>query len=336
MVNLGPVALFSNFKLTTYSKKHLENISLAHILSLMYKLLSSSRVSGDLPIGYDRDRGKRKEEITNNKNIKDKYHVRIMPREVFGFAENQEKTTYGLGYNLTLTRNKDEAVLDKAVGIADARIKTDHIHWYVQPYTASIQRQGILSKQFLSRTPTELRHIERSVFMKEANNQNLWNFQLGSQESMNIPIWIIIGFQQKDRQDSQIFYDDTICRLPVTSAQCLIGTEKYPDNSILFNYDDDDDDDDEYGHGYDQIKEVFRASTKDDILQSYTSSDKFRSSNVTADDVGYNLYVFDIPYQQNLTGSQPIKIVFKIDGIVPNHVSGFALVLKNEISICDK
>ena len=31
----------------------------------------------------------------NNKIIKGKYHVRIMLKDVFGFAEHQEKATYG-------------------------------------------------------------------------------------------------------------------------------------------------------------------------------------------------------------------------------------------------
>ena len=56
-------------------------------------------------------------------------YVRIMPKDVFGFSEHQEKATYCLGYNLTLTRNKNDAVLQKAVAKADARIKIDHIHW---------------------------------------------------------------------------------------------------------------------------------------------------------------------------------------------------------------
>ena len=35
LVNLGPYALFSNYKLTTSSGKHLENIDHAHIVCLM-------------------------------------------------------------------------------------------------------------------------------------------------------------------------------------------------------------------------------------------------------------------------------------------------------------
>ena len=55
---------------------------------------------------------------------------------------------------------KDDTVIDKVAGIADARFKIDHIHWYVAHYTTSIQQQSILWNQFLSTTPTELRYVE--------------------------------------------------------------------------------------------------------------------------------------------------------------------------------
>ena len=101
LVNLGPIALFGNYKLTTLSVKHLEEIGHAHIVSLMYKLLTSSKDSDDLSIRFDRNRGRRKNELTTNKKIKGKYHIRIYLKDVFGFAEHQEKGTYGLGYKLT-------------------------------------------------------------------------------------------------------------------------------------------------------------------------------------------------------------------------------------------
>ena len=292
----------------------------------MYKLITSSKDSNDLSVGFDNSRNRRRDELAFNKNIKGKYHVKIMLKDVFGFAEHQEKATYGLGSKLTLTRNKDDAVIDKAGGIADARIRIDHIHWYVPHYLPSIQQQSTLSKQILSKTPTELRYVERSVFMKEVNNQNLWNFEMGSHENMNVPIGIIIGVQQRDRQDSQNLNNDTFCRLPVVSAQCIIETEKYPDAGIILNYEDD-----EYSQGYHQIKEAFKALTKDEILQPYISDDNFRTSNAAANDIGYNLYVFDIRYQKNFTNSQPIKVEFKFEGVVPNDINGYALVLTNKL-----
>ena len=155
--NLAPIALFSNFKVTTSSGKHLEDISHANLVSLMYKLIRSSTGSDDLSIGFDRSSARRREEMTNNKNVKDKFHLRIMLKDVFGYSELQQKATFGLGYKLTLTINKDEAGIDKVAGNADARNKIDHIHWDVPHYTPSIQQQSILSKQILSKTPTQLR-----------------------------------------------------------------------------------------------------------------------------------------------------------------------------------
>ena len=143
---------------------------------------------------------------------------------------------------------------------------------------------------------------------------------------MNVPIWIIIGFQQQDRQDSQNLNNDTFCRIAVVGAHCVIGTENYPDAGILLKYSEDD-----YSQGYHRIKEASKALTKDDILQPYISEEDFRSSNAAANDVGYNLYVFDIRYQKNYTASQPIKVEFKLDGVVPNDVNGYALVLTNKL-----
>ena len=187
LVNLGPFGLFSNYKLTTSSGKHLEKIDHAHIVSLMYKLITSSKGSDDLSIGFDRDRGRTQRELTTHKSQKGKYDVRIYLKDVFGFAGYQEKGTYGLGYKLTLTRNTDNAVLNKANAINNGNIKINAIEWYVPHYTPSAEQQSILSKQILKKTPTQIQCPQRFVFMKEVNTQNFWTFELGTQEGINIP-----------------------------------------------------------------------------------------------------------------------------------------------------
>ena len=88
-------------------------------------------------------------------------------------------------------------------------------------------------------------------------------------------------------------------------------------------------DDDDYSQGYVELREVFRASRKGEILQSYISYDNFVSSNVRADDVCCNSYVSDIRYQQIFTASQPIKVEFKFDGV--NVINGYALVITNKL-----
>ena len=56
LVNLTPIPLFSNYKLTTSSGNYLEDVNLAHIVSSIYKLKTSSSGSDDLSIGFDRSR----------------------------------------------------------------------------------------------------------------------------------------------------------------------------------------------------------------------------------------------------------------------------------------
>ena len=114
--------------MTTNSGKHLEDVSHAHIISLMYKLISSTKDADHLFIGFDRSRDRKRDELTNSKNANGTYHPRIVLEGVFGLVGLQEKATDGLGYKLTLTRNKDDAVIDKDAGIADARINIDQIH----------------------------------------------------------------------------------------------------------------------------------------------------------------------------------------------------------------
>ena len=292
----------------------------------MYKLLSSSKGSDDLSIGFDRDRGRRQREMTNNKTQKGKYHVRIYRKDVFGFAEYQEKATYGLGFNLWLTRNTDNAVLNRGNAINNGKVKINAIEWYVPHYTPSMQQQIILSKQILNKTPTQIQYPEKSVFMKEVNTQNFWTFELGAQEGINIPTWIFVVFQQNDRQHDRNLNNDTFIRLPVISAQVVFGTERYPDSGILLNYDDD-----EYSQGYGQIKEAFRALTKDDILKPYITEDDFRSSN-EGNIIGYNIYAFDIRYQKNFENAQPVKVEFKFSENINAGIYGYALVLTNRLA----
>ena len=225
-----------------------------------------------------------------------------------------------------MTRNSDNSVLNKGNANNLGIIKINAIEWYVPHYTPSMQQQAILSKQILNKTPTEIKYPERSVFMKEVNTQNFWIFELGTQEGINVPIWIFVAFQQNDRQHDQNLNNDTFVRLPVIFSQVIIGTERYPDSAILLNYVDDN-----YSQGYGQIKEAFRALTKDDILKPYISQDDFRSSN-EGNNIGYNKNAFDIRYQKNFENSQPIKVEFKFSENIPAGIYGYALVLTNRLA----
>ena len=114
----APIALITIFKLLTSSGKHPKVISQAHIVSLIYKLITSAKDSVDLPTRFDTDLNRRRNELANNKNIKGKFHVRIILIDVFGIAKGQEKASYGLGYKITKSRKKDEAAFPQNCGIS--------------------------------------------------------------------------------------------------------------------------------------------------------------------------------------------------------------------------
>ena len=75
--------------------------------------------------------------------------------------------------------------------------------------------------------------------MKEVNTQNFWTVELGIQGGNNSHIWVYVVFEQSVRHNDQNLNNDTFYRMPVTSCQVVIGTEKNPDFAILLNYDDD-------------------------------------------------------------------------------------------------
>ena len=137
-----------------------------------------------------------------------------MLRDLFGFAQSQEKATSGLGYKLTLTRNTPNVVLNKGHTINDAKFKINSIDWYFRTYTPSLSQQNIIMSQIVKKVATELHYPEWSVLMKEENTQNLWTFELGIQECINVPLWIYVGFQENDRQHDQNLNNDTFRRLP--------------------------------------------------------------------------------------------------------------------------
>ena len=97
--NFAPIALFSSFILTTSSEKQLEDISQGHIVSLLYKLKTSSKDSNDLSIEIDPRRNRKREELAQIKNMKSSYCLRMMLKDVFRFAECREKPTTALVIN---------------------------------------------------------------------------------------------------------------------------------------------------------------------------------------------------------------------------------------------
>ena len=88
----------------------------------------------------------------------------------------------------------------------------------------------------VSKTPTELTYIKQSSYMKDVTTGNKWTFELGIGDGIDIPVYIIVGFMQRHQFNQQHQNNDTFFRPSVVNAQCIIGSEKFPDAGITYNY----------------------------------------------------------------------------------------------------
>ena len=106
-------------------------------------------------------------------------------KDVFRFAENHDKCTFGLGYKLKLQRISDNHVLshppqaNEAANLASAgRVIIEDLSWYVPHFTLSVKNQKLLFRHIESKTPTELTSIKRSSHMKDVATENKRTFEL--------------------------------------------------------------------------------------------------------------------------------------------------------------
>ena len=118
-----------------------------------------------------------------------------MLKDAVGLVEHHEKAFCALCNRLVLTRVNDDAVLSKARRIDEARIETYTIHSYLPHYTLSTTQRGIITEQFSEETPMEFRYIERYVFLKNVNDQNVWKVELRPQQEMSSPMKIVVESQ---------------------------------------------------------------------------------------------------------------------------------------------
>ena len=139
LVNLGPIALFNKYRLTSSSGREIEEIDNAHVICLMHKLISSSRDSDDLSIGFHRSNGVRERELNNNKTTEGNYHVRNSDNHVISHPAQANDAA-----NLALA----------------GKVIRGDINSYVPHDTPSISNQKLMLSFIAAKTPTELTYIK--------------------------------------------------------------------------------------------------------------------------------------------------------------------------------
>ena len=224
--------------------------------------------------------------------------MRIKLKDLFGFAD-QEKITYRLGYTLTLKRNTNNDVIIRGAGVDAAKVVVKDISWYIPYYVPNLENQQLVLNQILNKDPTELYYTERTVFRKDVNTNDNWTFELGK-SGESTPTFVIVGFQARNKIDSQTHDNATFDRLSLSNAVCKIGSEKYPHDGRECDYDRD-----KYNQAYSEIENFYHLKSVTNILNPFIDLHKFRRS--------YNFYVFHLSKQKDQIASQPIRLELKFN-----------------------
>ena len=146
-----------------------------------------------------------------------------------------------------------------------ARIIIDDISLYVPHYTPNISNQKFILGPIVSKTPTELSFNKQSSYMKDVTTENNWTFELAVGDGIDLPVYVVLRFMQRDQFNQQHQINATFYRPSVVAAQCKIGSEKFLDAGILCNYAIDN-----YSQAYAEFACCFRHLAKDNIQQPYT------------------------------------------------------------------
>ena len=160
-------------------------------------------------------------------------------------------------------------------------------------------------------------YTERTVFRKDVNTKNNGTFELGN-SGESTPTFVIVGFQARNKIDSQPHDNATFDRLSVSNAVCKTGSEKYPDDGIEC-----DSDRDKYDQAYSEIENFYHLKSETNLLNPFIDLHKFRRN--------YNFYVFDLSKQKDQIASQPIRLEIKLNAAfgVADYIA-YALVLTNK------
>ena len=123
-----------------------------------------------------------------------------------------------MGYTLTLKQNNNTDTIIMKNWVDAAKIVTKDTGWYIPHFTPSLENQQIMMDQLLNKDPTELYYMERNVFRTDVNTDNNWTFDLGS-----TPTFVRVGFQAKNKVNSQTHDNAIFDRLPILKTVCKTG-----------------------------------------------------------------------------------------------------------------
>ena len=195
LVNHSMIALFSSVKLETSGGRTIEYIDHCHSYLLMYKLLTST--DDEYESCFVRNQDDRDSHFKVDHIAAERGHMYMMIKmsDLVGFVNDLEKIIYGLGFKLTLKRNKNDRALSRVNAGADAvandaNIDIRYISWCVPSIDPSNDNRIIVPKGLSKKNNVDFSYYERKTFYKNVPNDTNFLFDLGMESGMQRPQYI--------------------------------------------------------------------------------------------------------------------------------------------------
>ena len=151
---------------------------------------------------------------------------------------------------------------------------------------------------------------------------------LDVRDGIDIPIYVIVGFMQRDDVIQQHQDNDSFRRPSAVNAQCIIGSHKFPDAEMNCNHAID-----KYAQAYGKLFPVvdiwLEIMFYNHILHKKISKLLIIIRVATL----VIFYVFDIRHHQIFSAAQPINVRFDFRpaAAAATNLVGYALLLTNKL-----
>ena len=181
--------------------------------------------------------------ITNadNNAKKGTFSFKIPLKHIFGFCEDYDKVVYGVKHTLTLTRNSDndaifKGAIDGGGNPVDGKVEIKQISWFMPHVTPSDKYKMELYKiiERKEKIPVGYRMIQCDS--ATVPNATHFGWRLSVKSSPEVPRFIIVGFQNADKSNSQLTNPAVFDHKNVNNIYVMLNSVKYPtaDYNITF------------------------------------------------------------------------------------------------------
>ena len=177
-----------------------------------------------------------------------------------------------------------------------------------------------MQKGLSKKINVDFRYYERKTIYNNVPNATNFFFDLGAESGIKRPQYIIVGFENNNVNE-QTRDASTFDIMNVTEYYCKIGSEFYPEDRMKISYVTNN-----YNEAFKEMisfNKVYNGLPHN--IKPYINHKTFKSN--------YRIYVFDIRYQSDHIGPQPIQLIFKFSAAIGDVICHALVLTRKVISV---